>query len=89
MPDLAQAVVSNTTPPDCPHGCNGKSGRIDESIGRRVARLSNLNVTGSIGVLVKAKSLGYGVSIPEALERMRERGVWLSQDVIRFALAQE
>lgn len=61
---------------------------IDEALGRRVARLSNLSVTGSIGVLVKAKSLGYVVSIPEALERMRERGIWLSQDVIRFALAQ-
>jgi predicted nucleic acid-binding protein len=61
---------------------------IDEALGRRIARLSNLSVTGSIGVLVKAKSLGYVVSIPEALERMRERGIWLSQDVIRFALAQ-
>ena len=61
---------------------------IDEALGRRIARLSNLSVTGSIGVLVKAKSLGYVVSIPEALERMRERGIWLSQDVVRFALAQ-
>lgn len=61
---------------------------IDESAGRRVARLSNLNVTGSIGMLIKAKSLGYEVSIPEALARMRERGIWLSQDVIRFALSQ-
>jgi predicted nucleic acid-binding protein len=61
---------------------------IDESIGRRIARLSNLNVTGSIGVLLKARSKGYGVVIPEALERMQERGIWLSQEVIRFALAQ-
>lgn len=40
---------------------------IDETIGRRLARLSNLSVTGSIGVLIKAKSLGYDVSIPDAL----------------------
>ena len=60
---------------------------IDETIGRRLARLSNLSVTGSIGVLIKAKSLGYDVSIPDALERMRQRGIWLSQEVIRFALA--
>jgi predicted nucleic acid-binding protein len=60
---------------------------IDETIGRRLARLSNLSVTGTIGVLIKAKSQGYDVSIPDALERMRQRGIWLSQEVIRFALA--
>ena len=60
---------------------------IDETIGRRVARLSNLSVTGSIGVLLKAKSVGYPVSIPDAINRMRERGIWLSKDVIDFALA--
>lgn len=60
---------------------------IDETAGRRVARLSNLSVTGSVGVLIKAKSLGYDVSIPLALERMRAKGIWLSQEVIRFAMA--
>ena len=60
---------------------------IDETIGRRVARLSNLSVTGSIGVLLKAKSMGYPVSVPQAIQKMRERGIWLSQDVISFALA--
>ena len=44
-------------------------------------------VTGSIGVLLKAKSVGYPVSIPDAINRMRERGIWLSKDVIDFALA--
>jgi predicted nucleic acid-binding protein len=60
---------------------------IDETIGRRVARLSNLNVTGSIGVLIKAKSLGYPLSMSEAINRMREHGIWLSPNVIGFALA--
>ncbi len=60
---------------------------IDETIGRRVARLSSLSVTGSIGILLKAKSIGYPVSMPEAIGRMRERGIWLSNAVISFALA--
>lgn len=60
---------------------------IDETVGRRVARLSNLEVTGSIGILLKAKSVGYPVAMSEALNRMRERGIWLSKDVISFALA--
>jgi predicted nucleic acid-binding protein len=59
---------------------------IDEMVGRRIARLSGLNLTGSIGILLKARSLGYPLSIPEALARMRSRGIWLSQSVIRFAL---
>ena len=60
---------------------------IDETIGRRVARLSNLSVTGSIGILLKAKSMGYPVSIPDAINRMREHGIWLSNAVTSFALA--
>ena len=59
---------------------------IDEVAGRRVARLSKLNLTGSIGILLKAKSMGYPLSIPEALHRMRARGIWLSESVVRFAL---
>ena len=60
---------------------------IDETAGRRVARLSNLNVTGSMGILLKAKSMGYQISIPEAIDRMRERGIWLSQEVAIFSIS--
>lgn len=59
---------------------------IDEVAGRRIARLSKLSITGSIGILLKAKSMGYPLSIPEAINRMRVRGIWLSERVVRFAL---
>ncbi|MDP2370112.1 DUF3368 domain-containing protein [Rhodoferax sp.] len=59
---------------------------IDESVGRRVARLSGLTLTGSIGILLKAKQTGYPVSVEQAVERMREHGIWLSEPVIAFAL---
>ena len=59
---------------------------IDEVVGRRVARLSGLELTGSVGVLLKARQLGYAVDVPAALERMREQGIWLSDGVVRFAL---
>ncbi len=62
---------------------------IDESVGRRVARLSGLTLTGSIGVLIKARNQGYAVSIPQAIARMREHGIWLSAEVVRYALAQQ
>jgi len=62
---------------------------IDEAVGRRVARLCELDVTGSVGVLLKARRLGYAVSMAEALQRMRLQGIWLSDKVAQFALAQD
>ncbi len=59
---------------------------IDENVGRRFARLSGLTLTGSIGILLKAKSLGYPVKIEYAVRRMRQRGIWLSDKVVEFAL---
>ncbi len=61
---------------------------IDETAGRRIARLCDLTLTGSIGVLLKAQRLGYPLSMPEAIERMRRQGIWLSDSVARFALSQ-
>jgi len=56
---------------------------IDEAVGRRVARLNGLSVTGSIGVLVRAQSMGYSVDVFGAIERMRQKGVWVSDRVIQ------
>lgn len=61
---------------------------IDETVGRRVARLSGLSLTGSIGILLRAKREGYTFSMQEAIECMRNRGIRLSDTVIAFALEQ-
>ena len=61
---------------------------IDEAAGRRVARLNGLSVTGSIGILLRAKNEGYQFSMQEAIDRMKARGIWLSDRVIKFALVQ-
>jgi len=61
---------------------------IDEAAGRRMARLSGLLVTGSIGVLLRARREGYQFSMQDAVQRMRQRGIWLSERVVAFALAQ-
>jgi len=61
---------------------------IDEAAGRRTARLSGLAVTGSIGVLLRAKRQGHQFSMRDAIQRMRQRGVWLSECVVTFALVQ-
>ncbi len=61
---------------------------IDEATGRRMARLNNLNVTGSIGVLLRAKREGYTFSMRDAIRRMKAHGIWLSSQVTAFALTQ-
>lgn len=62
---------------------------IDEAVGRRVARLNGLTVTGSVGILVKARQQGYPIDLADAVQRMREHGIWLSEEVVRFALEQD
>ena len=60
---------------------------IDETVGRRMARLSGLTLTGSLGILIKAKQCGFPVLIADAARRMRAQGIWLSTHVIASALA--
>ncbi len=61
---------------------------IDESVGRRIARLSGLSVTGSIGILLRAKQEGQPIIIREAIDKMLKRNIRLSTTVIDFALKQ-
>jgi len=62
---------------------------IDETIGRRFARINGLALTGSIGILIRAKKEGISFSMQTAIDRMRRQGIWLSDQVIRFALSQD
>lgn len=59
---------------------------IDESAGRRVARLHDLSVTGSIGILLRARQEAFDFSMRQAVISMQRKGVWLSERVVRFAL---
>jgi predicted nucleic acid-binding protein len=61
---------------------------IDEAVGRRVARLNGLAVTGSVGILLKAKQQDPSMSVKDAIGNMLNRNIRLSQTVIDFALQQ-
>ena len=59
---------------------------IDEIVGRRVARLCGLEVTGSLGILLRAKKEGYPFDIKECLENMKEKGIWISAELEKKVL---
>lgn len=61
---------------------------IDEAVGRRVARLNGLTLTGSVGILLKAKQQNPSFSVKTAINNMLSRNIRLSQTVIDFALKQ-
>lgn len=61
---------------------------IDEKAGRRLARIHGLRVTGSLGILLKAKQQGMISSLADCITRMREHGIWISADLIKDSLHQ-
>lgn len=61
---------------------------IDEKAGRRMARIHGLKVTGSLGILLKAKRHGLIPSLAECVTRMRARDIWISADLVEEVLRQ-
>jgi len=59
---------------------------IDERRGRAAARLSGLRVTGSIGIILRAKRDGLIAAIKPCLDAMQRAGMWQSQRLRAQAL---
>ncbi|TVR33317.1 MAG: DUF3368 domain-containing protein [Spirochaetaceae bacterium] len=59
---------------------------IDEAIGRRVARLNGLSVTGSLGLIIHAIHRGEAIDIASTINTMRANGIWLSEQLERQAI---
>lgn len=60
---------------------------IDETLGRMFAKHNNLKVTGSIGILIKAKEKGLVERITPLLDELQEKGFWIGnklRDKIRM-----
>jgi predicted nucleic acid-binding protein len=59
---------------------------LDEAIGRMYAKLMNLKLTGTIGILLKAKTQGLIEKIAPLLKELKEKGSWLSPALVAKAL---
>jgi predicted nucleic acid-binding protein len=55
---------------------------IDEPAGRRVARLHGLRLTGSMGILLRAKQEGHLAALRPALQRMMNHGIYLRPQLV-------
>ncbi|MFW5701241.1 MAG: DUF3368 domain-containing protein [Cyclobacteriaceae bacterium] len=52
---------------------------LDEKLGRFHAKHANLKVTGTIGLLIKAKSEGLVVELKPLLDELTDKEVWISE----------
>ncbi|AWB27131.1 DUF3368 domain-containing protein [Halococcoides cellulosivorans] len=59
---------------------------IDEREGRRVARRHDLDVTGAIGILIRAAVDGPVADLQGELDALRDAGFWISDDLFERAL---
>ncbi|NES24640.1 MAG: DUF3368 domain-containing protein [Symploca sp. SIO3E6] len=59
---------------------------IDELTGRKVAQSLQLNVTGSVGLLIKAKQIGEIDAVNPFLHAMHKEGIYFSQRFIDAVL---
>lgn len=59
---------------------------LDESLGRFHAKHAGLKVTGTIGILLKAKQLKHIAEIKPLLDTLRANNVWLSDSFVNKAL---
>ncbi|MCF8233072.1 MAG: DUF3368 domain-containing protein [Bacteroidales bacterium] len=59
---------------------------VDESLGRFYAKHAGLNVTGTIGVLIKAKKQGIITKIKPLLYELIKKDVWISKKLVSDVL---
>jgi hypothetical protein len=59
---------------------------LDDYEAREIARNYGLNITGIIGILIRAKYKGKIASLKDMLEKLKETGFWLGNDLYTRSL---
>lgn len=65
---------------------------VDDKDGRTIAQLNNLAVTGTLGILLKAKKAGLILSVKELIDKLRdEHHFWIKEEMYQkvLSIAQE
>lgn len=58
---------------------------LDDAEARRAARALGIQVTGTLGLLVRAATYGRLPDLPAAIRALRDAGLWLDEEAIRSA----
>jgi len=58
---------------------------MDDKAARQAAQKLNIPTTGTIGILITAKNYGLVENVTRILQEMREKGYWLSDNIIETA----
>jgi uncharacterized protein len=61
---------------------------LDDAPGRRIAQLHNLAYTGTLGVIIRAKEMGYLDRVRPVIQLLQDHGMWIGQPVIETILRQ-
>lgn len=61
---------------------------LDDQLGRRIARLSGLTVTGTLGVLVKAKQTGLLLRVAPMIAALEHTTMYLTRQLIEMVLTE-
>jgi predicted nucleic acid-binding protein len=62
---------------------------IDEKEGRLVALEKNINIIGTLGVLIEARSNNLITSVQEEMDKLRHIGFWISDNLYQKIVAEE
>lgn len=61
---------------------------IDDNAAKKTAKYLGLNVTGTLGVLLKAKKMGVIPSVKEAIDVIQNNGFYISERIIDMVMKQ-
>ena len=59
---------------------------MDEVMGRRYVRQLGYKLTGTLGVLLKAKEKGHVRSVKKLLNELKKKGTWMSPELVETVL---